>query len=150
MFISNYKCIIFKKLYFINLVFKKMNLNTLIKNKYRHKKKKKCTVLSLNGCPQKKGICIEIRNSVSPKKPNSAKRKVAKVKFLSTKKSVLAVIPGQGHSLQKYSEVLVRGGRARDIPGVRYKLIKGQYDFLRSEDIVRFRRRSKYGLPTKN
>lgn len=126
-----------------------MGLNRLIKDKYRIKKKKKSTVLSLNGCPQKKGICIDIRNSVSPKKPNSAKRKVAKVKIMSTGRNVLAVIPGQGHNLQKYSEVLVRGGRARDIPGVRYKLIKGKYDFANTEEIIRFRRRSKYGLSTK-
>lgn len=126
-----------------------MSLNKLIKIKKREKKKKKIKVLSLNGCPQKKGICVDIRNSVSPKKPNSAKRKVAKVKIISTGKSVLAVIPGQGHKLQKFSEVLVRGGRARDIPGVRYKLIKGKYDFSKDEDIIRFRRRSKYGLSTK-
>lgn len=126
-----------------------MSLNKLIKIKKRIKKKKKIKVLSLNGCPQKKGICVDIRNSVSPKKPNSAKRKVAKVKILSTGKSLLAVIPGQGHKLQKFSEVLVRGGRARDIPGVRYKLIKGKYDFSKDEDIIRFRRRSKYGLSTK-
>jgi small subunit ribosomal protein S12 len=126
-----------------------MSLNKLIKIKYRKQKVKKIKVLSLNGCPQKKGICVDIRNNVSPKKPNSAKRKVAKVKIMSTGRYVLAVIPGQGHKLQKFSEVLVRGGRARDIPGVRYKLIKGKYDFSTEESITRFRRLSKYGLSTK-
>lgn len=126
-----------------------MSLNSLINHNKRIPKKKKKTVLLLDDCPQKKGICLDIRNSVSPKKPNSAKRKVAKVKIMSTGKSVLAVIPGQGHKLQKFSEVLVRGGRARDIPGVRYKLIKGKYDFVVDENITRMRRRSKYGLPTK-
>jgi small subunit ribosomal protein S12 len=90
-------------------------------------------------------MCIEIRNSVSPKKPNSAKRKVAKVK-LSSGRHVIAAIPGQGHNLQRFSVVLVRGGRARDIPGVRYKLIKGKYDFSIDEREFRFKRRSKYGL----
>jgi small subunit ribosomal protein S12 len=103
-------------------------VNQLLKLKKRVQKIRRTTVLSLKQCPQKKGVCVEIRNSVSPKKPNSAKRKVAKVK-LSTGRNVIAAIPGQGHNLQKYSVVMVRGGRARDIPGVRYKLIKGKYDF---------------------
>lgn len=120
-------------------------LNQLIKNN-RVRKKKKTTVLSLRGCPQRKGICVEIRNSVSPKKPNSAKRKVAKVK-LTTGRHVLAAIPGQGHNLQKFSVVMVRGGRARDIPGVRYKLIKGKYDFNLYERTIRNKSRSKYGYP---
>jgi small subunit ribosomal protein S12 len=122
------------------------SLNQLVRRGKRLQKRRRSFVLSLNSCPQKKGICVEIRNSVSPKKPNSAKRKVAKVK-LSTGKHVIAAIPGQGHNLQKYSVVMVRGGRARDIPGVRYKLIKGQYDFSLFERIKRTKRRSKYGLP---
>lgn len=122
------------------------SLNQLVRKGKRLQKKRRSFVLSLNSCPQKKGICVEIRNSVSPKKPNSAKRKVAKVK-LSTGKHIIAAIPGQGHNLQKYSVVMVRGGRARDIPGVRYKLIKGRYDFSLFERIKRTKRRSKYGLP---
>jgi len=122
------------------------SLNQLLKNGKRTQKRRRSFVLSLNSCPQKKGICVEIRNSVSPKKPNSAKRKVAKVK-LSTGRHVIAAIPGQGHNLQKYSVVMVRGGRARDIPGVRYKLIKGRYDFSLFERIKRTKRRSKYGIP---
>ena len=89
---------------------------------------------------------MEIRNSVSPKKPHSAKRKVAKIR-LSSGRYIIAVIPGQGHNLQKYSVVMIRGGRARDIPGVRYKIIKGKYDFSTFEKILRRRKRSKYGLP---
>ena len=119
-------------------------LNQLIR-KSRVVKHKRTKVLLLNSCPQKKGVCLEIRNSVSPKKPNSAKRKVAKVR-LTTGKKLIAVIPGQGHNLQKYSVVLVRGGRARDIPGVRYKLIKGKYDFSSWECSDRKKSRSKYGL----
>ena len=122
------------------------SLNQLVKKGKRIQKRRRSFVLSLDSCPQKKGICVEIRNSVSPKKPNSAKRKVAKVK-LSTGKHVIAAIPGQGHNLQKYSVVMVRGGRARDIPGVRYKLIKGRYDFSLFERIKRTKRRSKYGIP---
>jgi small subunit ribosomal protein S12 len=122
------------------------SLNQLVRKGKRIQKRRRSFVLSLNSCPQKKGICVEIRNSVSPKKPNSAKRKVAKVK-LSSGKHIIAAIPGQGHNLQKYSVVMVRGGRARDIPGVRYKLIKGRYDFSLFERIKRTKRRSKYGLP---
>jgi len=122
------------------------SLNQLIRKGKRLQKMRRSFVLSLDSCPQKKGICVEIRNSVSPKKPNSAKRKVAKVK-LSTGRHVIAAIPGQGHNLQKYSVVMVRGGRARDIPGVRYKLIKGRYDFSLFERIKRTKRRSKYGIP---
>jgi small subunit ribosomal protein S12 len=123
------------------------SLNQLIRLKKRQKKKKRTKVLSLQGCPQKKGVCVEIRNNTSPKKPNSARRKVAKVKLLSTGKHVIASIPGQGHNLQKFSLVLVRGGRAKDLPGVRYKLIKGKYDFSQSENIIRKNGRSKYGMP---
>jgi small subunit ribosomal protein S12 len=124
-------------------------VNQLLKLKKRVQKIRRTTVLSLKQCPQKKGVCVEIRNSVSPKKPNSAKRKVAKVK-LSTGRNVIAAIPGQGHNLQKYSVVMVRGGRARDIPGVRYKLIKGKYDFSTWERTQRMQSRSKYGLPKEN
>jgi small subunit ribosomal protein S12 len=120
-------------------------INQLIKKK-RKIKKRRTKVLSLKSCPQRKGVCIEIRNNVSPKKPNSAKRKVAKVK-LTTGRHVLAAIPGQGHNLQKFSIVMVRGGRARDIPGIRYKLIKGKYDFSLYERIERKKSRSKYGYP---
>lgn len=115
------------------------------KGKGREKKIRGTSVLKLDKCPQKKGVIVEVRNSVSPKKPNSAKRKVAKVRLTSTNKLLIAAIPGIGHNLQKFSVVMVRGGHARDIPGVRYKLIKGKYDFSWKESITRAKTRSKYG-----
>lgn len=84
-------------------------------------------VKALKGCPQKKGVCIKVR-IVKPKKPNSAQRKVVKVR-LSTGRQIIAYIPGQGHNLKEYSVVLVNGGRANDLPGVRYSLIRGKFDF---------------------
>lgn len=82
---------------------------------------------SLQGCPQRKGIVVKLR-VVTPKKPNSAKRKVARVR-LTNKFMVTARIKGQGHNLQAYSAVFVAGGRANDLPGVRYTMVRGVYDF---------------------
>ncbi len=124
-------------------------LNQLVKNKKRFQKRRRTKSFLLYGCPQKKGMCIQIRNSVSPKKPNSAKRKVAKIRLRTIKRTIIAAIPGQGHNLQKYSIVLIRGGRTRDIPGVRYKLIKGKYDFSNEERVERTKSRYKYGLKKK-
>ena len=124
-------------------------LMQLINKKKRIQKKRRTKTFLLNSCPQKKGMCVIIRNSVSPKKPNSAKRKVAKIRLRNSKRHIIAAIPGQGHNLQKYSVVLIRGGRTRDIPGVRYKLIKGKYDFSVDERIIRTKSRSKYGLKKK-
>lgn len=118
----------------------------LVKKKKRLQKRRRTKSYLLFGCPQKKGTCMQIRNSVSPKKPNSAKRKVAKIRLRTIKRTIIAAIPGQGHNLQKFSTVLIRGGRTRDIPGVRYKLIKGKYDFSFEERIERTKSRSKYGL----
>jgi small subunit ribosomal protein S12 len=101
-------------------------------------------LLALEGCPQKKGICVRIRTT-KPKKPNSAIRKIVRVK-LSNNKLITAYIPGQGYTLQKYSVVLVRGGRVKDLPGIKYKLIRGKFDFGINETFVRVRRRSKYGI----
>jgi len=102
-------------------------LHQLIKARYRIPKafKKKTPALKKN--PQKKGVCVKIVIR-TPKKPNSALRKVAKIK-LSDKKRVEAYIPGEGHNLQQYSVVLMRGGRVPDLPGVKYHLIRGKYDF---------------------
>ena len=111
----------------------------------RDKKLIKDQTKALKGCPQKKGFCTKIL-ILKPKKPNSAERKIAKVK-LSTKRIVFVGIPGQGHNLQQYSNVLVRGGRVNDVPGVRYKMIKGKYDFVWAENFKRQRRRSKFGAP---
>jgi small subunit ribosomal protein S12 len=103
-----------------------VTLNQLIKTK-RNKKFKKNKTPQLDQNPQKKGICVRvyIRN---PKKPNSAQRKVARVR-LTNNKFVTAYIPGEGHNLQEHSVVLVRGGRVKDLPGVRYHLIRGVLDF---------------------
>lgn len=96
-------------------------------------------------CPMLSGTCVKVR-TVKPKKPNSANRKIARVR-LSNFKYVTAYIPGQGHSLQEHSVVFVRGGRTKDLPGVRYKLIRGKKDFLWEERFLRRKRRSKFGVP---
>jgi small subunit ribosomal protein S12 len=95
----------------------------------------------LEACPQKKGVCLQVR-TVTPKKPNSALRKVARVR-LSNGKEITAYIGGEGHNLQEHSIVLVRGGRVRDLPGVRYHVVRGSLDCLGVEG--RKQGRSKYG-----
>nr|QFP99058.1 ribosomal protein S12 [Rhizaria sp.] len=113
---------------------------------FRKKKKKKVKKLILEKCPQKKGTCLKVFIA-SPKKPNSASRKVAKVVLLSTRKVTQCHIPGIKHSLQRYSTVLIRGGRVRDLPGVKYRLIRGKFDLKQVYD--RFKARSKYGISNK-
>jgi len=93
----------------------------------RKKKQKSCSTRLLYNCPQRKGVVSKIR-IVSPKKPNSAKRKVVKIR-MNTGRNLIAKLKGRGHSLQAYAVVLVCGGRANDVPGVRYNLIKGAEDF---------------------
>ena len=83
---------------------------------------------AMQGCPQKKGVCLQVK-TMTPKKPNSALRKVARVR-LSNGIEVTAYIPGEGHNLQEHSIVLVRGGRVRDLPGVRYHIVRGALDTL--------------------
>lgn len=102
-------------------------INQLCYSFCRKKKLSKNKTPALKGNPQKKGVCAKIFIR-TPKKPNSAQRKVAKVK-LNTNKRVEAYIPGEGHNLQEYSIVLFRGGRVKDLPGVKYHLIRGKYDF---------------------
>ncbi len=120
-----------------------MTFNQLLSNKRgRLKKKKKNRTRALVGNPQCKGVCIKIFTR-SPKKPNSAVRKVSKVK-LSTGFKVESYICGEGHNLQQYSIVLIRGGRVPDLPGVKYKNIRGKYDFQGSKN--RKTSRSKYGV----
>jgi small subunit ribosomal protein S12 len=114
---------------------------------FRKKKKKKIKKLILENCPQKKGTCLKVFVT-SPKKPNSASRKVAKVILLSNRKTVNCHIPGIKHSLQRYSTVLIRGGRVRDLPGIKYRLIRGKFDLKRVYD--RLKARSKYGIPNPN
>jgi small subunit ribosomal protein S12 len=113
----------------------------------RRRKKHYNRTKHLGGCPQKKGVCVKVYIT-KPKKPNSALRKVAKVALGRSfkAKKILVSIPGQGHSLQKFSTVLVRGGRVRDIPGVRYRLIRGKEDFTSPETFTRVARRSFFGI----
>jgi len=113
----------------------------------RGKKKHKVRAPLLFGCPQKKGTVL--RSYVTkPKKPNSAIRKVAKIR-LSTKKNAIVYIPGQGHNLQQHSVVLVKGGRVKDLPGVKYKAIRGKFDFFAKESFTRKARRSKFSIKKK-
>jgi small subunit ribosomal protein S12 len=109
--------------------------------KGRRNKKESKKMLALGGCPQKRGVCIRVYTT-TPKKPNSALRKVARVK-LTTGAEVTAYIPGEGHSLQEHSIILVRGGRVKDLPGVRYHVVRGALDAGGVED--RKQGRSKYG-----
>lgn len=95
----------------------------------------------LEGCPQKRGVCLQVR-TMTPKKPNSALRKITRVR-LSNGKEVTVYIPGEGHSLQEHSIVLVRGGRVRDLPGVRYQVVRGTLDCLGVQG--RKQSRSRYG-----
>ena len=96
---------------------------------------------AMQGCPQKKGVCLQVK-IMTPKKPNSALRKVARVR-LSNNIEVTAYIPGEGHNLQEHSIVLVRGGRVKDLPGVRYHIVRGTLDAAGVEN--RKQGRSKYG-----
>ena len=115
-------------------------INQLIKNG-RQKVKKKIKTPALRGCPQKRGVCIRVYTS-TPKKPNSALRKVARVR-LTNGLEVTSYIPGIGHNLQEHSVDLIRGGRVKDLPGIRYHIIRGTLDSSGVED--RRRGRSKYG-----
>lgn len=119
-----------------------LTLNQLLKKNSRSKKFKKNKAPALRGNPQRKGVCVKVFIR-SPKKPNSANRKVVKIK-LSQKERVEAYIPGEGHNLQEYSVVLMRGGRVKDLPGVKYHLIRGKYDFNGVKG--RKQARSKYGV----
>ena len=100
---------------------------------------------ALHGCPQKKGVCLQVK-IMTPKKPNSALRKVARVR-ISGGIEVTAYIPGEGHNLQEHSVVLVRGGRVKDLPGVRYKVVRGTLDAAGVSD--RKKARSQYGVKKK-
>jgi small subunit ribosomal protein S12 len=103
-------------------------INQLKWRNARKKKKRLNKVPALRGSPQLKGVCLKVFVR-TPKKPNSALRKVTKVK-LSNKLKVESYIPGQGHTLKQYCIVLIRGGRVKDLPGVKYKCVRGKYDFL--------------------
>ncbi|MCM8795064.1 MAG: 30S ribosomal protein S12 [Candidatus Omnitrophica bacterium] len=107
----------------------------------RVSKRKKSKSPALKGCPQRRGVCLQVR-TMTPKKPNSALRKIARVR-LTTGIEVTAYIPGEGHNLQEHSIVLVRGGRVKDLPGVRYHIIRGTLDAAGVNQ--RKKSRSKYG-----
>lgn len=116
-------------------------VNQLLRNP-RRKKVKKSRTRALEGNPFKKGVCVKVYTR-TPKKPNSALRKVASVR-LSNKKVVIAYIPGEKHKLQEHSVVLIRGGRVKDLPGVQYRVVRGKFDL---QGVVgRKRGRSKYGV----
>ena len=115
-------------------------INQLVR-KSREKVSKRNKVPALKSCPQKRGVCLRVYTA-TPKKPNSALRKVARVK-LTNGQEVTAYIPGEGHNLQEHSVVLIRGGRVKDLPGVRYHIIRGTLDTQGLEK--RRQRRSKYG-----
>jgi small subunit ribosomal protein S12 len=115
-------------------------INQLIRTPRRPQKSKPKHPAML-GCPQKRGVCLQVK-TMTPKKPNSALRKIARVR-LSSGTEVTAYIPGEGHNLQEHSIVLVRGGRVRDLPGVRYHIVRGVLDSQGVQD--RKQARSKYG-----
>ena len=115
-------------------------INQLVR-KSREKVSKRNKVPALKACPRKRGVCLRVYTT-TPKKPNSALRKVARVK-LTNGQEVTAYIPGEGHNLQEHSVVLIRGGRVKDLPGVRYHIIRGTLDTQGLEK--RRQRRSKYG-----
>ena len=115
-------------------------INQLVR-KGRKTREKRSKSPVLDACPQKRGVCLQVK-TMTPKKPNSALRKVARVR-LSNGKEVTAYIPGEGHNLQEHSVVLIRGGRVRDLPGVRYHVLRGTLDTAGVDD--RGQSRSKYG-----
>ncbi len=108
----------------------------------RKKVIKKSRAPALTGCPQRRGVCTRVYTT-TPKKPNSALRKVCKVR-MTNGYEVTAYIPGEGHNLQEHSIVLVRGGRVKDLPGVRYHVVRGKYDAAGVDD--RKKSRSLYGV----
>jgi small subunit ribosomal protein S12 len=129
----------------INLIIRKWEgemptINQLVR-RGRTALKNKTTAPALRGSPQKRGVCIRVYTS-TPKKPNSALRKVARVR-LTNGMEVTTYIPGMGHNLQEHSVILIRGGRVKDLPGVRYHIIRGTLDSMGVED--RKQSRSKYG-----
>ena len=112
--------------------------------KGRKKAEKRGNVPALQGCPQKRGVCTQVKTT-TPKKPNSALRKIARVR-VTNGMEVTSYVPGIGHNLQEHSIVLIRGGRVKDLPGVRYKIVRGALDTAGVED--RKKARSKYGAKT--
>lgn len=123
-----------------NMEFMMPTTNQLVRTG-RVTQRRKNTAPALQGCPQKRGVCTRVYTS-TPKKPNSALRKVARVR-LTNGIEVTSYIPGVGHNLQEHSMVLIRGGRVKDLPGVRYHIVRGTLDLVGVQD--RRQSRSKYG-----
>ena len=119
-------------------------INQLVRSS-RKGTKVKTKAPALDSCPQRRGVCVRVYTQ-TPKKPNSALRKVARVK-LTTGKEITAYIPGEGHNLQEHSVVLIRGGRVKDLPGVRYHIIRGTLDTAGVTE--RMQSRSLYGAKRK-
>ncbi len=119
-------------------------INQLVR-KGRKRIEDKQNARALQRCPQRRGVCTQVKTT-TPKKPNSALRKIARVR-LTTGIEVTSYIPGEGHNLQEHSIVLVRGGRVKDLPGVRYHIVRGAFDAAGVED--RTNARSKYGTRKK-
>ncbi|MDO8674666.1 MAG: 30S ribosomal protein S12 [Candidatus Omnitrophota bacterium] len=115
-------------------------ISQLIRHRRKHKARRSKSP-ALTSCPQRRGVCLQVK-TMTPKKPNSALRKISRVR-LSNKIEVTSYIPGEGHNLQEHSIVLVRGGRVKDLPGVRYHIIRGTLDT--SGVANRKKSRSKYG-----
>ena len=116
-------------------------INQLVR-KGRKSPRSKTKTPALNSCPAKKGVCVKV-TTTTPKKPNSAQRKIARVLLTSTGSEVTAYIGGEGHNLNEHNSVMIRGGRVRDLPGVRYHVIRGKLD---SAGVTRRSKgRSKYG-----
>jgi small subunit ribosomal protein S12 len=115
-------------------------INQLIR-KARQRKTRKAKAPALQKCPQRRGVCLQVR-TMTPKKPNSALRKIARVR-LTNGHEITAYVPGIGHNLQEHSIVLVRGGRVKDLPGVRYHIVRGTLDAMGVEN--RKQGRSRYG-----
>ena len=131
-----------RAMFFLQGIFRQMpTVNQLIR-KGRKKMKEKTASPALQNCPFRQGVCLQVYTR-TPKKPNSAMRKVAKVR-LTNGFEVIAYIPDEGHSLQEHSIVLIRGGRVKDLPGVRYHVVRGQRDAVGVE--TRRVSRSKYGV----
>lgn len=120
------------------VTYSQLNRRVVTRQKKRHTNK----VAALRGNPQKRGFVLKVFTE-KPKKPNSAKRKVVRVK-LCTQKEVRVQVPGEGHTLAKFSKIMIRGGHTRDLPGIRYRIIRGKLDCL--PVLVRRKARSKYGL----
>jgi small subunit ribosomal protein S12 len=108
-------------------------------------KKRKLRARWLLHHPQKKAVIVKLK-TMTPRKPNSAIRRIAKVKIMSTGKKIQAFITGKGHNLQEHSVVMLRGGRANDLPGIHYKMIRGKYDLVPKEEFIRRRKRSRFSL----